>query len=73
MLFKICKAGDNQPIYGLENIPADHAQMLMLVPVAGYKLPKELRSGESTLCRPGTHAEPTKRAMVDTFTVVRTE
>ena len=75
MLFKICKFGDNQPYAGLTDLPVDHAQMLMMVPIPGNKHPKELKPGESCQCRgrPTSHANNDKHPMSDAFTVVRLE
>lgn len=75
MKFKICLFGKNEPYCGLTDIPEDHAQMLMLVPMPGNKHPKELKPGESCQCRgrPSRFETQEKRAMENAFTIVRLE
>lgn len=69
MKFKICEAGSNEPLLGMENLPPTHGQMLMLVPV-GDKSPSDLAVGESCLCRGSACSTPEEK---NVFTVVRTE
>jgi len=76
MKFKICTFGSNEPYAGLTDLPEDHAQLLMLVPMPGNKSPKELKPGESCQCRGRPTAKfetKEKRATENAFTVVRLE
>jgi hypothetical protein len=73
--FNICEAGTNNIAFGLENIPSNHAQLMMLVPANTKVKPIcELAVGESATYIPGTHGGD-KRSRIERqeiFTVVRT-
>lgn len=74
MLFKICERGDNKPVLGLEDLPPDHAQVMMLVPVHADESKADMQVGEVMACREGRKGAKgnDKHDRVEYYDLVRT-